>query len=273
MNQTIRILNHSGALPASIADALQKAGISSTKERYSSIGAACDALLRGAADTALLPLHQIPLTLPEGVVITALSGRERAAECLLRLSGNTDASGMFGLPTKPVIGVSNLRRSVQMSDLLPDYQETELEKDFEKSLHQLRSGAADGLLWPEMELPETDVLQEMGLSVLRFHPREFQPAAGQGVWAWLACRDDVVLRRLLKKLHHPAVAAVTNVERAALRLLPETDQASAGIYAEYDAQGNYHVWASVATVSGLKRARLSSSTHFQLAEKVAAQLS
>lgn len=271
MNQTIRILSHSGALPASIADALQKADISSAIQPYTAIGGAYDALLRGAADTALLPLHEVPSALPEGVVITALSGRERAAECLIRLSSRTDV-GIFGLPQNPIIGLSGSRRSAQMRDLLPDYQEVKPEDDFEKAISELHSGAVHGLLWPEMELPETEVLKEMGLHVLRFNPREFQPAPGQGVWAWLACRDDVAIRRLLKKLHHPAVAALTNIERGVLRLLSETDQASAGIYAECDAQGNYHVWASAAGATELKRARISSSTHFQLAEKVAAQL-
>ncbi|HRK81861.1 MAG TPA: hydroxymethylbilane synthase [Saprospiraceae bacterium] len=271
MNQDIRILSRHTVLPASIAEALQNEAILCTLEPAASIGEICDALLRGTADTALLPLHQVSLTLPEGVVITALTERERPAECLLSLPDSVVASGMFGLPQNPVIGLSGLRRSVQMKDLLPDYQEVELEGSFEEALHELRSGAVHALLWPEMDLPETGALQETGLNVLRFNPREFQPAPGQGVWAWLACRDDVAIRRLLKKLHHPAVAAATNVERGALRLLPETDRASAGIYTDCDAQGNYHVWASVAGTSALKRARLSSSTHFQLAEKVAAQ--
>lgn len=273
MNQTIRILNHNGVLPASMADALQKVDISGAIQPYTAIGAACDALLRGAADTVLLPLHEVPLALPEGVVITALSEREHAAECMLSRSGQLEALGMFGLPPYPVIGLAGSRRSVQMRDLMPDYQEVELEGSFEKALHILQSGTIHGLLWPEMELPGTGVLQDKGVDVLRFNPREFQPAPGQGVWAWLACRDDVAIRRLLKKLHHPAVAAVTNVERGVLRLLSESDRASAGIYAEYDTEGNYHIWASVAGDSMLKRVRLSSSTHFQLAEKVAAQLS
>lgn len=271
MNQDIRILSRHAVLPASIAEALQNEAILCSLEAAASIGEMCDALLRGAADTALLPLYEVPLALPEGVAITALSERERPAECLLSLPDSVDASGTFGLPQRPLIGLSGLRRSAQIKDLLPDYQEVELECGFEDALHELRSGAVHALLWPEMDLPETGVLQEMGLNMLRFNPREFQPAPGQGVWAWLACRDDVAIRRLLKKLHHPAVAAVTNVERGALRLLPETEQTSAGVYTDCDAQGNYHVWASVAGASGLKRARLSSSTHFQLAEKVAAQ--
>ena len=95
-------------------------------------------------------------------------------------------------------------------------------------------------------------------------PKEFVPEAGRGVAAFLTAEDDKTTRRLLKPLHHPAVSAVTNIERQVKRLFEDEN---IGAYCLKDENNNYHLWA-VALVSGkVRRTRLSQSTHFEMAER------
>ena len=92
--------------------------------------------------------------------------------------------------------------------------------------------------------------------------------------AYQVRQTDKNLRRQLQNIHHSAVADCTNVERKVLRLLEGGCQMPLGVYCEKDPIGNYHVWAALADSwsSPLKRVRLSSSTHFELADQTVAAL-
>lgn len=228
-------------------------------------------LLRGEADAALLPLNRAPVGLPEGLVITAVSERKNPAECLLVRRENTDAGKLFGLPDQALVCAPGAGRQVQIRDFRPDIRPAGDVDDAGDILEKLYAGEWDAAILAAADLDEQ---AEATFRVVRFHPREFVPAPGQGVMAWISCKDNLHTRRLLKAVHHPEASAVTNIERGVLRLLGGDPGLPLGVYAEYDGQGAYHVWAAYADGVGspLRRARMSSSTSFQLAEKVADEL-
>ena len=228
-----------------------------------------DALLQGEIDMAAHSMKDMPTSSPEGLVITAVSYRENPADWLIIRKEAIQEGQLFGLKNEALVGTSSARRKAQMLDFRSDIQLKDLRGNVPTRVEKLRRGdydaillAAAGLQRLEMDLSEFELV--------RFNPREFVPAPAQGVVAWQTCTDDLPTRRLLQQIHHSDVAAVTNIERSILNLMEGGCHMPLGAYCERDTQGNYHVWAAKADTwdAPVRRVRLSSSTHFELAERV-----
>lgn len=232
-----------------------------------------DALLQGEIDMAAHSMKDMPTTSPEGLVITAVSYRENPADWLIIRKEAIQDGQLFGLKNEALVGTSSARRKAQMLDFRSDIQLKDLRGNVPTRVEKLRRGEYDAILLAAAGLQRLEMdLSEFEL--VRFNPREFVPAPAQGVVAWQTCTDDLPTRRLLHQIHHPEVAAVTNIERSILNLMEGGCHMPLGAYCERDAQGNYHVWAAKADNwdTPVRRARLSSSTHFELAERVISAL-
>jgi hydroxymethylbilane synthase len=228
-----------------------------------------DALLRGDIDLAVHSMKDLPTEQPEGLVITAVSYREDPADWLVLRRQEVEKGALFKLKEKAVVGTSSARRKAQMLHFRPDVQIKDVRGNVPTRLDKLRRGdfhavllAAAGLCRLEMDLSEFEVV--------KMNPKEFIPAPAQGVLAFQTLRADTQTRLILQKIHHREVSARTNIERKVLQLMEGGCHMPLGVYCERDAQGHYHVWAAVADTwnSPLRRAQLSSGTHYRLAEKV-----
>lgn len=233
-----------------------------------------EALLRGDIDLAVHSMKDMPTTPPEGLVISAVSYRENPADVLLIRKEVLEDQKLLKLPQGAIVGTSSSRRKAQMLDFRPDIDLQDVRGNLPTRLEKLRSGAFDAILLAKAGLARLELNLD-DLFCLEFNPIEFVPAPAQGVLAWQTCKDDLVTRRILQKIHHPEVSAVTNVERKTLNLLGGGCHMPLGVFCQRDAMGNYHVHAAMAERwdTPLKRVRISSSTHYQLAERVVEALS
>lgn len=229
-----------------------------------------DALLRGEIDMAVHSMKDLPTESPEGLVITAVSYRENPADWLLIPKSIASTPHLSSLPRKAVVGTSSARRKAQLLDFRPDLQLTDIRGNVPTRLQKLRNGEVDAIVMAAAGLTRL-VLDLDDLQVIKFNTREFIPAPAQGVLAYQTRRDDKELRRLLQRIHHPEVAAVTNIERKVLQLMEGGCHMPLGVYCERDVSGNFHVWAAMAASweAPLRRLQRSSSTHFELAQEVA----
>lgn len=232
-----------------------------------------EALLRGEVDLAVHALQDLPITQPKGLVLAAVSKRESPAEWLLMRKDDLVDDQLFFLKEKATVGVSSDRRKAQMLDFRPDIILKEMTGNESDCIENLRSGNYDAIILAGENIGSLS-LDVSDLFVLKFNPREFIPAPAQGILAYQCCEADLEIRRLLKQLHHPETAAVSNVERKVLKLMGGNLQMPIGVYCEQDANSHYHVWAAHAKTwdAPLKRVRLSSSTNFNLAERVVEML-
>lgn len=228
-----------------------------------------DHLLRGDVDMAVHSMKDLPTTPPEGLVTTAVSYRENPADWLLIRQECVDSAQLFRMKSEAIVGTSSARRKAQMLDYRPDVQLKDIRGNVPTRIRKLREGQFDAILLAAAGVSrlESDLA---GLELIKLNPKEFVPAPGQGALAFQTQADNLPLRRILKKIHHPEVSAATNVERRVLQLLGGGCHMPLGVYCEQDGQGNYHVWAAQAESwqKPVKRIRLSSSTSFKLAEKV-----
>lgn len=232
-----------------------------------------EALLRGDVDMAVHSMKDMPTSSPEGLVLTAVSYREDPADWLLVRKESKDEGQLFQLKKDPIVGTSSARRKAQILSLRPDAQLKDIRGNVPTRVDKLLQGEFDAIMLAAAGLSRLE-LDLSKVHLIKFDPREFIPAPAQGVLAYQTCADDQVMRRILKHLHHPDVSAVTNVERRILQLMEGGCQMPLGIYCEQDKAGNYHVWAAKAAAwnAPVKRVRLSSSTSYLLAEKVAEEL-
>ena len=226
------------------------------------------ALLLGDVDVLAIPMAQLPPFLPEGWKIGAVSERLDPAEVLLLKTGTPGSDHLFGLPTGAVVGCSSPLQLVQFHEFRPDLELILTAPGLQDPL-ELFSEGISGLIFPAHSLVSfsPDPAQ---FKVIRLHPSEMVPYPAQGVMAWIVNVWDLPVRRLLRRIHHPEVSAVTNIERMALRLLPPETYAAFGACCYRDNHGNFHVHGVLVPPDrgALKRASLSSSTSFRLAERL-----
>lgn len=228
-----------------------------------------DALLRGDIDLAVHSMKDLPTESPEGLIITAVSYRADPADTLVILKDKVDTTLLLNLAKGAVVGTSSARRKAQMLDFRADIELKDIRGNVPTRLNKLREGQFDAILLAAAGLERLEIdLSEF--EVIKLNPKEFIPAPAQGVLAWQTAVDAIPIRRILKNLHDANVVACTNVERKILQLMEGGCHMPLGAYCVRDDNGNYHVWAAKAEThdSPVHKVRISSSTHYELAEQV-----
>ena len=232
-----------------------------------------DSLLRGDIDLAVHSMKDLPTESPEGLAITAVSYRENPADWLIINRGQEDTNKVYQLKENAVVGTSSARRKAILLDIRKDITLKDIRGNVPTRLQKLKDGQFDAIVLAAAGITRLD-LDMSDFVVVKLNTKEFVPAPAQGVLAYQTRIADIETRKVIKKLHHSEVAAVTNVERKVLNLLGGGCHMPLGVYCELDDMGNYHVWAAKAATwdGALKRVQMSSSTSFELAEQVLAAL-
>ncbi|MFM8448777.1 MAG: hydroxymethylbilane synthase [Haliscomenobacter sp.] len=232
-----------------------------------------EALLRGDIDVAVHSMKDLPTEQPPGLVIGAVSYREDPADLLLIRKDQVADGQLLRLRPEAVVGTSSARRKAQMLDFRKDLILRDVRGNLPTRIEKLRQGEFDAILLAKAGISRLNLPLD-DLFLLPFNPREFVPAPAQGVLAWQTLASDIATRKILQQIHHPQVSAATNIERKTLKLLGGGCHMPLGVYCARDAMGNFHVHAAMAESwdAPLRRVSLSSSTSFQLAEKVVAAL-
>ena len=245
--------------------ALKEAGISPTFSLFTTKEAAFKAILEGDIEACACSLAEMPTVLPLGLVITALSERKIANNCIV--SKNTEG-GLFAENKEMKVLVLSDINLAQMQYLQPQYQVEKANLTPFESLEKINDGTYDAVVLSQNDVNSLD-LQANSWQIQPFSVREFVPKAGQGVTCFIAAEEDLPTRRLLKEAHHPSVSAVTNIERTVQKMLKDHDVSA---YCERDRMGNYHLWAAALMGNDFRKTRLSQSTTFGMAEKAVEQL-
>ncbi|MCR5814125.1 MAG: hydroxymethylbilane synthase [Desulfovibrio sp.] len=168
-----------------------------------------DALLCGQADLAVHSIKDVPMFLPEGLLLGCVPKREDPRDTLLSMQ----YEGLEALPKGAHVGTSSLRRQAQLLSLRPDLQVTSLRGNVDTRLRKLREGAYDAILLAcagitrlGLEAPKR---QDLDAGV-------FLPAVGQGALG-IECReDDYDVLCLLAELEDGPTRVCVEAERGFL---------------------------------------------------------
>ncbi len=141
-----------------------------------------DALFAGTADIAVHSMKDVPMVLPPGLVIAAITQRADARDAFV--SNRYDS--MSALPPGAVVGTSSLRRESQLKVLYPQLRVEPLRGNVQTRLKKLDAGEFDAIILAAAGL------QRLGLAdriKAMLEPEISLPAPGQGALG-IECRAE-----------------------------------------------------------------------------------
>lgn len=187
------------------------------------------ALLNKEADLAVHSLKDMPVELPEGLILGAISMRENPFDAWVCPSGHS----LLSLPSRSVVGTSSLRRHMQLGALRPDLVYQPLRGNVETRLKKCLSGEWDAIVLAVAGLTRLG-LQSYITSV--FNELEMIPSVAQGALG-IECRaDDHALIKRLQSIHHVPTQMCILAERAMNRALGGSCHVPIAGYAKWEGE-------------------------------------
>ena len=226
------------------------------------------ALAEDRADLAVHSMKDVPVQLPPGFVLAAITEREDPRDALV----SAGYASLAALPAGAVVGTSSLRRQAQIAERHPGLEIRPLRGNLDTRLAKLDRGEYAAIVLAAAGL------KRLGLAArirCLLSTEESLPAAGQAALGieCLADRGDVL--ELVAPLGDPGTAACVRSERAVNRSLGGNCAVPLGAFAETSAAG-LRLRALVASPDGRRIARAeaqgTAADPEALGEHVAAQL-
>ncbi len=200
------------------------------------------AMLEGEIDIAVHSLKDMPVVVPEGLVITAITQRADPGDAFV----SSKYESFQQLPAGAKVGTSSLRRKAQLLHARPDLQIEDLRGNVNTRLRKMEEENFDGI-----------ILACAGLKRLGFGDKIRQvlpqtmclPAVGQGALA-IECRQaDKATRELLEFLNDRCTRLCTEAERGFLATVEGGCQVPVGVHA-VSAEAGIRVEAVIASLDG-----------------------
>ena len=181
-----------------------------------------NALLAGEIDLAVHSLKDVPMIIPEGLTLSAITEREEPYDVLISRNGEK----LEELPSGAVVGTSSLRRQVQIKRRRRDLKVEILRGNVDTRLRKLKEGLYDAIVLAYAGVKRMRLSGEIS-QVLE----DFIPAVGQGSLAIETRAEDERVINFVKVLNHEESWLRAVCERAFLRELQGGCQVPIGAYA------------------------------------------
>ncbi len=183
------------------------------------------ALEEGRADIAVHSMKDMPMNVPEGFRLAAITEREDPRDAFV----SNQYTGLNDLPEGSIVGTSSLRRESQLRAQFPHLQVHPLRGNVQTRLRKLDEGQYAAIILAAAGLKRLELSHRITALLT---PEQSLPAVGQGALG-IECRDDRPdLFELLQPLHHAQTAHCVEAERAMSRVLGGSCQVPLGAFAE-----------------------------------------
>ena len=186
-----------------------------------------DALAAGSADIAVHSMKDVPMVLPPGFAIAAITEREDARDAFV----SNRYAGFAELPAGSSVGTSSLRRESQVRARFPLLKVEPLRGNVQTRLQKLDDGRYAAIVLAAAGLKRLGLAHRI---TALLSSEESLPAPGQGALGieCLAGRADLIA--LMQPLDHARTASCVRAERALSRALSGSCQLPLGGYAEVE---------------------------------------
>lgn len=171
-----------------------------------------DALLNGSADLAVHSMKDVPMELPQGLVLGAVPEREDRYDVFL----SKNYASVEELPQNAVLGTSSLRRQAQILALRPDLSVKMLRGNVQTRINKMLSGEYDAIILAAAGI------KRLNLSVPHQIPLtapKFLPACGQGALGIEVNEKRSDILEMIAFLNHAETKICVEAERAFLKNL------------------------------------------------------
>ena len=201
-----------------------------------------NALAEGRADIAVHSMKDVPMHVPPGFTIAAITEREDPRDAFV----SNDYASLAQLPDGASVGTSSLRRESQIRARFPHLQLQALRGNVNTRLRKLDEGHYAAIILAAAGL------NRLGLAAritALLEPEESLPAVGQGALG-IECRSERRdLIELLQPFDHAQTAWCVRAERAVSRALAGSCVAPLGAFA-YFSEGSVRMRGFVASPDG-----------------------
>lgn len=189
------------------------------------------ALADRRADIAVHSAKDVPMELPEGFCLAAISSREDPRDAFV----SSRYASLDMLPQGAVVGTSSLRREAQLRERFPGLAFGALRGNLDTRLSKLDRGDYDAVVLAVAGLKRLGLGSRVRAVI---EPEVSLPAAGQGALA-VECRvERADLVELLAALNDPATAVCVRAERTVSRALGGSCQLPLAAYARLEGVKN-----------------------------------
>lgn len=217
-----------------------------------------EAIINGEIDLAVHSLKDMPVALPKGLEIAAITKRLDPGDAFV-----SDKRKSFkDLPEGAKIGTSSLRRQAQLLNKRPDLKIFNLRGNVETRLRKMTEENLDAV-----------ILAVAGLKRLGFQDRIKEiiskevmlPAVGQGALAVEIRENDEYIKKIIDFLNDSETRTATDAERAFLKKVEGGCQVPAGVYGEVSGK-TLKLTGVIASLDGKRLYRKEIKTDTQNAE-------
>ena len=206
-----------------------------------------EALLSGAADIAVHSMKDVPMELPEGLVLGIVPEREDPTDLFLSVKYES----LEDLPAGAVVGTSSLRRQAQVLALRPDLKVESLRGNVDTRLRKAFGDEYDGAILAAAGLERMGESEKIACLI----PCDVMvPAAGQGAVGVEIRADDEPTARLVALVSDEPTVRCVSAERFVLASLGGSCKVPMGVYAREE-QGRLVMDAIVLSLDGSRIAR------------------
>ena len=182
------------------------------------------ALQEGRADLAVHSIKDVPMDLPAGFALAAITERANPLDAFV---SNTYA-GLADMPPGAVVGTASLRREAQIRARFPQLVIRPLRGNVQTRLRKLDEGEFDAIILAAAGLERLGLPERIRMLL---PPTHSLPAAGQGALGIEIAAHRYDMLALLNPLNHPITAACVEAERALARALDGSCQVPLAAYA------------------------------------------
>ncbi len=200
------------------------------------------ALEDGRADIAVHSMKDMPMNVPDGFALAAITEREDPRDAFV----SNRYRSLNELPEGSIVGTSSLRRESQLRAQFPHLKVEPLRGNVQTRLRKLDEGQYAAIILAAAGLKRLELSDRI---TALLSPEQSLPAVGQGALG-IECRSDRTdLIQLMQPLHHQETAFCVEAERAMSRVLGGSCQVPLGAFAEI-ADGTLQLRGFVAQPDG-----------------------
>lgn len=200
------------------------------------------ALQSGEADIAVHSIKDVPMQLPDGFTLAAITKRANPLDAFV----SNQYTSLAELPAGAIVGTSSLRREAQIKALYPHLNIQPLRGNVQTRLSKLDQGDYDAIILAAAGLERLEMTDRIKMIL---SATEILPAAGQGALGIEIAADRQDLYDLLQPLNDSITAACVKAERSLAKALDGSCQVPLAAYCIQEAN-LLSLRALVASVDG-----------------------
>jgi len=200
------------------------------------------AMQEGRAHLAVHSMKDVPMVMPNGFVLAAISARENPCDAFI----SNRYSGLDELPPGAVVGTSSLRREAVLRARYPQLVIKALRGNLDTRLKKLDAGEYDAIILAAAGLIRLGLKDRIKAMLT---PEQSLPAPGQGALGIEVLAGDATMAAVVAPLNDAMTAHCVKAERALSRALGGSCQVPLGGYAVID-NGQLWLRGFVASVDG-----------------------